>query len=44
MRRLIEQITKLSGLLKAITYTIRVMCRGDFKTVSVADNCLGIDL
>jgi hypothetical protein len=30
-----ELITKLSGLLKAITYTIRVSCQGYFKTVSV---------
>jgi len=27
-----ELITKLSGLLKAITYTIRVICRVNFKT------------
>jgi hypothetical protein len=30
-------ITKLSGLLKAITYTIRVIFRPNFKIVSVAD-------
>ena len=29
-----ELITKLSGLLKAITYTIRVMFRRNFKTIS----------
>ena len=28
-----ELITKLSGLLKAITYTIRVIVSGNFKTV-----------
>ena len=39
-----ELITKLSGLLKAITYTIRVICRVNFKTVSVAKSCLGITL
>ena len=30
-------ITKLSGLLKAITYTIRVSCWAYFKTVLVAE-------
>jgi hypothetical protein len=30
-----ELITKLSGLLKAITYTIRVICRVNFKTVQM---------
>jgi hypothetical protein len=29
-----ELITKLSGLLKAITYTIHVMFRRNFKTIS----------
>ena len=32
-----ELITKLSGLLKAITHTIRVSCWAHFKTVSVAE-------
>jgi hypothetical protein len=30
-----ELITKLSGLLKAITHTIRVRFRGNFKTVKM---------
>jgi hypothetical protein len=33
-----ELITKLSGLLKAITYTIRVICRVNFKTVKMYEN------
>ena len=33
-----ELITKLSGLLKAITHTIRVICRVNFKTVKMYDN------
>jgi hypothetical protein len=33
-----ELITKLSGLLKAITYTIRVICRVSFKTVKMYEN------
>jgi hypothetical protein len=35
-----ELITKLSGLLKAITYTIRVICRVNFKTVQMFENYL----
>ena len=35
-----ELITKLSGQLKAITYTIRVMCRVGLKAVKVYDNFL----
>ena len=31
-------ITKQSGLLKAITYTIRVICRVSFKTVQMYEN------
>ena len=33
-----ELITKLSGLLKAITHTIRVICRVNFKTVQMCEN------
>jgi hypothetical protein len=33
-----ELITKLSGLLKAITHTIRVICRVNFKTVQMYEN------
>jgi len=33
-----ELITKLSGLLKAITYTIRVSICANFKTVLYAEN------
>jgi len=33
-----ELITKLSGLLKAITHTIRVICRVSFKTVMMYEN------
>ena len=33
-----ELITNLSGLLKAITYTIRVICRVNFKTVKMYEN------
>ena len=33
-----DLITKLSGLLKAITYTIRVICRVNFKTVLMYEN------
>ena len=33
-----ELITRLSGLLKAITHTIRVMCRDNFKTVLMYEN------
>ena len=36
-----ELITKLSGLLKAITYTIRVRLRANVKTVLLAQNCQG---
>jgi len=35
-----ELITKLSGLLKAITYTIRVICRVNFKTVKMYENSI----
>jgi len=34
-----ELITKLSGLLKAITYTIRVMVSSNFKTVTQQRIC-----
>jgi hypothetical protein len=34
----------LSGLAQAITFTIRVICRVNFKTVSVPESCLGITL
>ena len=33
-----ELITKLSGLQKAITHTIRVSCRENFKTVQMYEN------
>ena len=33
-------ITELSGLLKAITYTIRVICRVNFKTVKMYENSI----
>jgi hypothetical protein len=33
-----ELITRLSGLLKAITYTIRVRFRINFKTVQMYEN------
>jgi hypothetical protein len=37
-----ELITKLSGLLKAITYTIRVIVSCNFKTVTGKGICLDI--
>jgi hypothetical protein len=35
-----ELITRLSGLLKAITHTIRVMFRINFKTVRIYENLI----
>jgi hypothetical protein len=36
----LELIRKLSGLLKAITHTIRVVCRVNFKNVKKYENII----